>query len=108
MGKAVDALAEFLGGMLAGIAVGYAGALLLAPREGAATRARVRDTALTLKAAPAQVAGEVQGRVQSAVEEGRRAAAGSRRELESVAGFRADMPADDHPAPDRPLPTSAI
>jgi gas vesicle protein len=93
--RAIRALTEFAVGVLAGIAAGYATALLLAPSEGDEARQRVRQSAEAMKEAPGQVAEEVQVRVQRAVDQGRKAAEDARAELESAAGFKSgEWPAD--------------
>jgi len=87
MARAVRGLIEFMSGMMVGIAMGYAAALLLAPAEGDENRARVREGAEAIRETPHQVAEQVQSRVQQAVEQGRRVASEARTELESVAGL---------------------
>jgi gas vesicle protein len=61
----MDKTLDFLGGLLLGALVGASVALLLAPRSGADTQAALR------------------GRVEGVIEEGRRAAAERRAELEA-------------------------
>jgi gas vesicle protein len=78
------ALLQLVGGFVAGMAVGYVVAVLLAPDEGAETLERVRSGATALRTAPHQV----QARLHLAVEEGQRAAAATRADLEATAGGR--------------------
>ena len=85
------ALVQLMGGFVAGLAVGYVVAVLLAPDGEGDPRARLQDGAAALKDAPRQV----QARVQTAVAEGQRAAAETRADLESTAGLR--------PRPSNPL-----
>jgi gas vesicle protein len=80
----VRALTELVGGFVAGLVVGYVVAILVAPSEGATTMERVQDGASALRDAPRQV----QARLQQAVEEGQRAAAETRADLEATAGIR--------------------
>jgi gas vesicle protein len=101
--KAAGTLGAFASGVLMGMAAGYVLALLLAPQEGTDARTRLLDVASSVRQAPAQVAGEVQGRIQAAVEEGRRAASETRDSLEATAGYRAPAP-----QPSRPPEPSAI
>lgn len=87
MGRAVRGFAEFAGGLLVGMAVGYAAAVLLAPYEGAESRARLYDGASSFSERPRQMAGNMQARFQHAVEQGRIAAAETRAELEKASGL---------------------
>jgi gas vesicle protein len=87
MRRASRALAEFLSGVVAGLAIGYVMALLLAPDEGTESRTRLKEGTEALRETPRQIAEEVQARVQRAVEEGRQAAAEARSELERSAGL---------------------
>lgn len=87
MGRATRGFMEFVSGLLAGVALGYAAALLLAPAEGKESRTRLQDGADALRERPRQVADDVQARVMRAVEQGRQAASEARSELERTAGL---------------------
>lgn len=100
MARASRAVIEFVSGLLAGITVGYAVALLLAPAEGSEARARVREGADAFRLTPRQVADEVHARIHHAVEQGRQAAADARAELEAAAGLHPFAPSDDSPGQD--------
>ena len=82
-------LIQFMGGLMVGVAVGYVMAVVLAPGEDADPRQRLQESAQALRSAPRQV----QTRIQTAVEEGQRAAAQTRAEMESAAGVRPPDPA---------------
>lgn len=90
MGRAVRGFAEFLGGLVVGIAVGYAAAVLLAPYEGAESRARLYDGAGEFADRPRQMADNMQARFKRAVEQGRIAAAETRAELEKASGLESE------------------
>ena len=87
MGRATRGFMEFVSGLLAGVVLGYAAALLLAPAEGKEARTRLHDGADALRERPRQVADDVQARVLRAVEQGRQAASEARSELERSAGL---------------------
>ena len=84
------ALVRFLGGLFLGMVLGYAVGIALAPTEGGSSRARLRDEARALKADPRLLTDGVRSRVETAVEDGRRAAAEKRRELASEVGLDRD------------------
>lgn len=77
-------LFQFMGGLLVGMAVGYVAAVILLPGEDSDPRQRLQGSAAALRAAPRQV----QSRLQTAVEEGQRAAAQTRADMEAAAGVR--------------------
>lgn len=80
-------LADFGGGMIAGVTVGFVAALLLAPHEGEETRALIREGAGDAMQKPGDVVDDLQSRVNRAIEEGRQAAAEARAEMEGSAGI---------------------
>lgn len=93
MGKLLRSTGDFVSGVVAGLTLGYAVALLLAPSEGRQARTRLREGAAgafkegadAIRQAPLGILDEVQARIQFAMEEGRRAAAAARAELEASA-----------------------
>jgi gas vesicle protein len=87
MSKAVWGVVDFAGGVVAGFAFGMVAALLLAPREGDATRARISTSAEDALNKPLEVVDDLQARVNRAIEEGRQAAAQARAEMEATAGI---------------------
>ena len=96
-------LVEFAFGFAIGVSWGYLAAILLAPHEGATSRMLLQREAGALRRRPRQAVDQVQARVQYAVEEGRRAAAETRAELEATAGLAEEgtgrgTPADAPPA----------
>ncbi len=92
MGRAMRGFVEFVGGLVIGIAVGYAAAVLLAPHEGAESRAWLSDEAGAFADRPRQVADNMQARFQRAVEQGRIAAAETRAQLERASGLESQEP----------------
>ena len=86
--KLLRNLADFTGGIVAGLTVGFGVALLLAPREGEETRALLSEGADEARHKPREVVDDLQSRVNRAIEEGRQAAADARAELEESAGLR--------------------
>jgi gas vesicle protein len=87
--RTLDGAVEFISGLLAGLTLGFAAALLLAPREGSVARSELHDQAEHLRHRPRELVGEVQARLEHAVQEGRLAAAEMRAELEASAGLGA-------------------
>jgi gas vesicle protein len=84
----LQALAQFLIGVAAGLVAGYAIAQLLAPDEGNATRRRLLEDAAALRADPHRIVADTQARIDLALTEGKRAADEVRAELEAQALHR--------------------
>jgi gas vesicle protein len=103
MSRNIQAIVGFSAGVVAGLAVGYVAAVLLAPDEGAATRLKLQGGANALLAKPRGAADQLQARLQQAMDEGRHAAAETRAALEASSGLRYD----GHDAGPRP-PTTSI
>jgi hypothetical protein len=82
------ALLKLAGGVVAGLAVGYVIAVLLAPEEGAEAHGPIQLSAAAVRDAPRQV----QARVQAALAEGQRAAAATRADLAASAAGRPSVP----------------
>ena len=87
MGRAFWGIVDFAGGIVAGFAFGAVAALLLAPREGADTRAKLSTAAEEALQKPRDVVDDLQTRVTRAIEEGKQAAADARAEMEATAGI---------------------
>lgn len=75
--------------MFVGAAFGYFAALLMAPEEGAEARRRLSEQAARLTTAPREGADRLKARIDYAVDEGRRAAAETRAEIEQQTGLGA-------------------
>lgn len=88
LGGSSRSVMDFMVGVVSGLALGYVFGLLMAPDEGAASRARLQESAEAWREAPRQVVDEMQLRVHRAAEAGRQAAAETRAELESASGLR--------------------
>ncbi len=96
MRRLSQALGEFVAGAILGALCGYIAAILLAPREGSASRAQLGAMAAGMTDAPGGFWKAIESRVQAAVAEAQRAAAEARQSLEAVAG-RAAVGAEDAP-----------
>lgn len=99
--RALRSLVEFVAGFAFGAAIGYFAAVLLAPNEGAASRDLLLEESDVLRRKPREKVDLLQARIQFAVEEGRRAAAEARAELERgvyVPGTDEAAAASDEPA----------
>jgi gas vesicle protein len=90
MGRAFWTVVDFAGGIVAGFAFGAIAALLLAPREGVETRAKLSTSAEEALQKPREVVDDLQSRVTRAIEEGKQAAADARAEMEATAGIGRD------------------
>lgn len=98
MMRTIGHLLAFFVGVATGVLIGYGLGVMLAPQEGAESRALLRAQTRQLGEQQRELADKVRSRVEVAVEEGKRAAAEKRGELEAKAGV------DESERPSRPLP----
>ena len=98
--KAFASLGSLVAGLVAGLLLGYLIGIAMAPTEGERARARLREEARAVGAQPRGLADKARARIETAVEEGRRAAAEKSRELMTEVGLDRDketLPARDLP-----------
>jgi hypothetical protein len=86
MVRVLRAVVGFVAGFAVGSAFGYAATTLLTPYEGQQARYRLLRDSATLRALPRERVDSLQARIQYAVDEGRRAAAETRAEIEAQTG----------------------
>ena len=85
--RLLRAVVRFTTGFAIGFVLGYAAAMLWTPCDGASARLALHGEAERLPTRPREVLQDARHRVRHAVDEGRKAAAEARAELEASSGL---------------------